>query len=134
MLVWVQNIVVRWRLFYLYALLIVIISVLPINGPGTAINHIFIVSIRLDYLLHCLVYIPLVLFLWIEKGSDLFLTSGKIFIWIILLLVFAAITEVIQYFLTYRAFNINDMLANILGIIIGFAIVLLYNKFGRYFR
>lgn len=134
MLVWVQNIVVRWRLFYLYALLIVIISVLPINGPGTAINHIFIVSIRLDYLLHCLVYIPLVLFLWIEKGSDLVLTSGKIFIWIILLLVFAAITEVIQYFLTYRAFNINDMLANILGIIIGFAIVLLYNKFGRYFR
>ena len=134
MLAWIQNIVMRWKLFYLYALLLVIVSALPINGPGTVINDIFIISIRLDYLLHCLIYLPLVFFLWIEKESDLFITPGKTFIWITILLIFAVITEGMQFFLTYRAFNINDMLANIIGIVIGFAIVLLCRELGRYFR
>lgn len=132
MVAWVQKIVIHWKIFYLYAVLLIILSVLPINGPDTVINHIFIVSIRLDYLLHCLIYIPLVLFLWIDKKSALFAAPGKAFIWITTLLIFAAITEVIQYFLTYRAFNINDMLANILGIVIGFIIILFYRELVRF--
>jgi glycopeptide antibiotics resistance protein len=119
MLAWIQNTVVRWKLFYLYALLLVIVSVLPINGPGTVLNEIFIVSIRLDYLLHCMIYIPVVVFLGIEKKSDFLITPGKTIIWIAVLIIFAAATEWIQYFLTYRAFNINDLISNCLGIMLG---------------
>ncbi len=39
--------------------------------------------------------------------------------WIAALLLFAAATEWIQYYLPYRAFNINDLISNCLGIILG---------------
>lgn len=134
MVAWVQKIVIQWKIFYLYAFVLVLLSILPINSSGSSINHVFIVSIRLDYLLHCLIYIPLVLFLWIDKESALLSTPGKAFIWFIILLIFAVITEVIQYFLTYRAFNINDMLANGLGIIIGFVMVFFFRESHQYNR
>lgn len=123
MLAAMQNIIVRWRLFYLYTLFLILLSVLPINS-GSAINHIFVVSIRLDYLLHCLVYIPLVAFTWIDK-EIISTWTVKAFGWIMALLLFAAITEWIQYFLPYRAFNINDLLANALGVALGIIVLTL---------
>ena len=41
-----------------------------------------------------------------------------------LLMAFA--TEGVQYFLTYRSYNVNDLLSNFLGVLIG-SIVLLIN-------
>ena len=45
--------------------------------------------------------------------------------WLLTGLLFASTTEGLQYFLPYRAFNINDLLANLLGVMVGFALVLL---------
>jgi VanZ family protein len=47
--------------------------------------------------------------------------------WLLLGLFFAAGTEGLQYFLPWRAFNLNDLLANGLGILVGFALLLLIN-------
>jgi VanZ family protein len=130
MLALFQNFVIRWKLFNLYILFLVLLSVLPINSASSSsLNHIFVVSIRLDYLLHCLVYIPLVVFTWAEKEIDVFKAPFKAFIWIVILLVFGAITEWVQYFLPYRAFNINDLLANSLGVVIGFVIITIFRQF-----
>ena len=129
MRVWLQGLVVRWKLFYFYIVFLVLLSVLPINSSSNStINDIFVVTIRLDYLLHCLVNIPLILFLYIDKGIELFRTPVKTVGWVILLLIFAVVTEWIQYFLPYRAFNINDMIANALGVLLGvfFMIALSY--------
>jgi VanZ family protein len=120
MLAWIQNRMVRWKLFYFYLAFLVLLSVLPINSSGSSINHVFVVSIRLDYLLHCLVYIPLVLFLWLEKKSEFLIRSRITIIWVTVLVIFAAATEWIQYYLPYRAFNVNDLISNCLGIILGF--------------
>jgi VanZ family protein len=125
MMVLFQSIVVRWKLFYLYIFFLILLSVLPINSAGSSINHIFVVSIRLDYFLHCLVYVPLATFTWFEKEINSFRTPIKAFGWIIILLLFAVVTEWIQYFLPYRAFNINDMIANTLGVMIGFVLITL---------
>ncbi len=120
-----KSIVVRWKLFYFYSFFLVLLSGLSINSAGSSIHSIFVISIRLDYLLHFLVFFPLVVFTWIDKEINTFRTPIKAFGWIIILLLFAVVTEWIQYFLPYRAFNINDMIANTLGVIIGFALITL---------
>lgn len=47
--------------------------------------------------------------------------------WLLTGLLFASATEGLQYFLPYRAFNINDLLANLLGVMAGFAVLILYH-------
>jgi VanZ family protein len=113
----------RWKLFPAYSLILILLAVLPINGPGSQINHIFIVSVRLDYLLHGLVYIPLAVLAVIDRKLMFGKSSLRTFGWFMVLIIFAAVTEWIQYYLPYRAFNINDLMANILGIIIGFTML-----------
>jgi VanZ family protein len=123
MLVLIQNFVVKWKLFYFYSAFLVLLSVLPINSSDSSINHVFVVSIRLDYLLHCLVYIPLVFFACIDKELNALRLPFKTFGWVIVIFTFAIVTEWVQFFLPYRAFNINDLIANALGVLIGFLII-----------
>lgn len=91
-------------------------AVIPLNSTSaTAMNHLHLV-IRLDYLLHAILFLPWALICiitfrpsgWREKL--LLIAAG-------LLTAFA--TEGVQYFLTYRSYNINDLLANFLGVILG---------------
>jgi VanZ family protein len=44
---------------------------------------------------------------------------------------FVSFLEVIQYFLPYRAYNINDMLANWLGILLSYMLFLLVKKMNK---
>lgn len=125
MLIRISAFIYRWKLFPVYTILLILLSVLPINGPGSQINHIFIVHLRLDYIIHALVYIPLTILAWSDRRIDFYALSLKTAAWIIGLLVFAAVTEWIQFFLPYRAFNINDLIANSLGIIVGLIIVMI---------
>ena len=65
-----------------------------------------------------------------EKGKStlaksLSLSQSQQLFWLLTGLLFASATEGLQYFLPYRAFNINDLLANLIGIMAGFALVLL---------
>jgi len=41
---------------------------------------------------------------------------------------FAATSEIIQYFLPYRAYNINDLMANSLGVLLSFVVWLVWIK------
>jgi glycopeptide antibiotics resistance protein len=113
-------------LFYSYTVILILISVLPINSSGSSINHIFVVSIRLDYLLHFAIFIPWVFLL--QKITQLNLRSvpAKTLGWLVVGVLFALSTEAIQYLLPYRAFNINDLLANGFGVILGFVFFISY--------
>jgi len=127
-----QSLVVRWKLFYLYTVFLILLSVLPINSiSGSSINHIFVVSIRLDYFLHGLIYVPLVFVTWTDRDIDTFTMPFKALVWIMILLLFAAVTEWIQYFLPYRAFNINDLMANITGVLIGLILIVFVEKINK---
>jgi glycopeptide antibiotics resistance protein len=46
--------------------------------------------------------------------------------WLVVGVLFALSTEAIQYLLPYRAFNINDLLANGFGVILGFVFFISY--------
>jgi glycopeptide antibiotics resistance protein len=47
--------------------------------------------------------------------------------WLLLGFLFAAGSEALQYLLPYRAYNVNDLLANMLGILVGFSLLFLIN-------
>ncbi len=106
--------------FYIYVIVLILLSVLPINSAAK-LNDITIISFRGDYFVHALIFIPWALFnLKFCKNNWLWLFTG---------LIFSAGIEMLQYFLPYRAFNINDILSNIIGVILGQLIRFIKAKF-----
>ena len=114
-------------LLLLYCVAIFLLTLLPINGESSSLNNTYIVNIRLDYFLHTLVFLPFLLLATFSfsGNSQRKRTINKILSLIILGLIFAIITEGIQFYLPYRTFNINDLIANTLGVILGFPIIFL---------
>ena len=104
-------------LLVFYTVSVLVVSVVPLSSPSASLNSITLLSLRLDYLLHALVFIPLIP-LWK-------LTWPKHRLWLILPagLLIAAAAEWVQLFLPYRAYNINDLLGNALGVLIGALLV-----------
>lgn len=113
---------VRQGLFLFYLTMIILVSILPINNQDSSLNNTFIVYIRLDYLFHAVCFIP---FAWLSIQSGMFNFRKSTGLFLLLLCGFFLIlfSEGIQYFLPWRAFNINDLLANFLGLAIGFLIL-----------
>ncbi len=107
-------------LFWGYFGFIILLVVLPLNSAGE-LNDVNIVSFRGDYFFHAVVFLPWAFF----KVPFRF----HAFTWFCLGLLFAAATEGIQFFLSYRAFNINDVIANMAGILIGTFLFLLVSRF-----
>ena len=101
------------KLFWLYSLVIVLLVTLPINSAGE-LNNITILHFRGDYFLHALLFVPWAIFYPAMRSGLL--------IWLLLGLIFAAACESVQYLLPYRAFNVNDLAANILGIASGWCL------------
>jgi len=106
-------------LFMVYTIVLVLLAVLPINSTGSVINNTYLISIRLDYILHFVTILPWMFLLWKTGGVSFSSNLYQAFLYIIIGLIFALATETIQYFLPYRAFNINDILANCLGVVLG---------------
>jgi glycopeptide antibiotics resistance protein len=107
----------RW-LFCLYLLAIILLVTLPLNSSGE-LNNITIVTFRGDYFFHALAFIPW--FFFKPVFTQVFHT------WLILGLLFASGSEGLQYLLPYLAFNINDLFANMIGILIGCCLALVLN-------
>jgi VanZ family protein len=96
-----------------------------LNG-GSKINNIFIVEIRADYLIHVALYLPIgflarAYFQNNARSSFKFiLVSG------IGSLAFASGMEYAQFFTTWRSFNINDLIANNIGVTLSYALLLAF--------
>lgn len=100
--------------FYLYIFCVLILVFFPINTQKT-LNNTSVLFLRTDYFLHAILFIPWMFFIRIINFS--FLSE------FLLGIGFASATEGIHYFLPYRTFNLNDLIANISGIIIGIIVV-----------
>jgi len=106
-------------LFSAYTVMLLLLAILPINSAGATINHTYIVSIRLDYLLHFSIFLPWMFLLWKMLGVSFRSNFHQSLYYIFLGLLFAFANEAVQYLLPYRAFNINDLFANSLGVMLG---------------
>jgi VanZ family protein len=121
---------VRKGLSLFYILIIVLISILPINNHNSSFNNTYVVTIRMDYLMHAILFYP---FAWFIYSAGLFrkkilYSRGLVHISGIFLVLFS---ECIQYFFPWRTFNINDLLANFLGLIIGFIVKYMVKRWIR---
>ncbi len=124
------------KLLFTYITILILLAVLPINGTNSILNNNYLLNIRWDYLVHALVYIPLVpliIIVQIKTGRNVQLhgratLSFRTLNIIIISLLYAFSLEGIQYFLSYRALNINDMMANGVGVILGSIVYLILKK------
>jgi glycopeptide antibiotics resistance protein len=116
---WYKRKPVLKKIAISYTVVIILLSVLPVNGGDSLLNDRFILSIRLDYLVHFALFIPWMLLIWIFTGVRFNNTPLKASGWIVAGLILAVSSEYLQYFLPYRAFNINDLVANCLGVLLG---------------
>lgn len=109
---------INW-FFSIYTIGIILLCTLPINSSKSGLNDIYIVSVRLDYITHLFLFIPW-MFLW-RKLTNLNFKKEmfKSTLLIISSLLFAFGSELIQYYLPFRAYNINDLIANGVGVGIG---------------
>jgi VanZ family protein len=101
----------RWGLF-LYLITLVTVSVMPLGNASKELTDITVIRIRGDYLLHMLVYLPMI---------SLMLLSFPKWKWgmVVIALGLGVGLEYLQMLLSYRAFNINDLVANLGGVVIG---------------
>lgn len=112
------NPVMLW--FYLgYVLMLV---VFPFHSANE-LNHITILQLRADYILHALLFLP-----WAFFRPAFGIKPG----WCLLNgLAFAAGSEGLQYLLPYRSWYINDLVANVLGVVFGFGICMFFRAFRK---
>lgn len=118
----VKNFFVHWlgekgrqqlRPWYLFALFFLMWA--PLNGVGPVLNN-YILGIRGDHLMHATVFLPCALF-FIDLSRHRWLA------WL-MCIALAMLCESVQYVLPFRKFDVNDLVANIIGVTIGFIAVL----------
>ena len=109
-----------------YFILLAILMWAPLNGLGIPLDN-YIFGLRADHLLHASVFIPCTLFLWDVFGRGM--TNGRKWaVWATAVAV-GLLTEGVQYLLPYRGFDINDLVANALGVTLGWVVILLIRRY-----
>jgi VanZ family protein len=112
-------------LFWTGYFLILITAFINIAGSFNDINigkGLF--KIRLDHLIHFAVYFLICIYYLAgqRKGLSLF-NSNPLTKFILLVLLLATVTEVVQLWVPGRTFNIVDWIANVCGLIVGVGII-----------
>jgi len=100
-----------------YLILVVFVLTASIH-PVVRLNKIRILEIRLDYILHFILFIPwMILARWRwargEREQMIFYLAAGAGLFL------AGLTEIIQIYVPYRSFSLNDFTANSLGIFVG---------------
>jgi VanZ family protein len=110
-------------IFWLFTTIIMVQAIAPVNSANSKLNHTFIFFIRLDYLAHVAMFMCLsVLFRLAYFPQPGFVFSREIMYFGVMLST-AVFSEAIQWLVPYRVFNINDILANLLGVILSIPLV-----------
>jgi len=112
----------------LYLLLLLTGALIPLGMGSTALNNNYTFHIRADYLLHALFYIPLPVVLLLSRWGRRVGLMQVILFSILVVVLF----ETVQMLVPYRAFNINDLIANGVGVVIGLvAAVFIWRRFSQ---
>ncbi|MFR9597422.1 MAG: hypothetical protein SNH79_07605 [Rikenellaceae bacterium] len=101
----------------LFIISLILLMIIPIGNTTSLINNTFTVGLRGDYLLHALIYLP-----WMFVGKLLFGVKLNKYIWFAVGLVTVLALEYIQMLLPYRGFNVNDIIAGLIGVVLSLII------------
>ena len=113
-------------IFFTYILAIIVVAVFPFSAAGVgAMNQVYVLSFRLDHLLHLVAFVPLYpLGIWLFKPIR---WKGRVYL-LMAGLVIASLAEFIQYFIDYRAYNPADLISNLAGVLLGAIIMFMVKK------
>lgn len=100
-----------------YFLFLAILMWAPLNGFDVELNR-YVIGLRMDHLLHGSVFIPCTLFLWDVYGVG----RRKWAVWVTAVGI-GVLTESVQALLPYRGFDPSDMIANFLGVTLGYCVI-----------
>jgi len=119
--------------YFLAAWIITIITVSSIPSIPTMKIHTARAEIRIDYLIHICEYGLLAFLAFLSfAGKDFKIVCGKFILITISLIAFALLDEFHQKVIPGRAFNVNDIISNILGIFIAAIFcALIFRKIAR---
>jgi len=113
------------QLFIAYISLVFLLSVIPLNSSSA---NTYTIIIRSDYLIHLLLFLPFPVFIWLFVEANHKKSFLSILLWLVFGFCFAIICEGMQLIVPYRVFNINDLAANLSGILLGCLIFLVKRK------
>jgi len=121
-------------LLYIYLATLLILTVIPINGTGDILDNNYTLNIRWDYIVHALVYVPMISLLMMRNQKSLSHKFKALDLKIIIIaIIIAILLEAIQLLIPWRTFNVNDMGSNILGVVLGVIVLMIFkDKFYSY--
>lgn len=101
--------------FIIYFLTLLLLYIVPLEGDFR-LNRYRFSGFRLDHIMHALVFIPTAFVI-----APIFLrqTQFRVLKIILLSFVVAAIFETIHILVPYRAFTVEDLLSNLIGVAVG---------------
>lgn len=108
----------------LYLIMLLSAALIPLGMGSTTLNNNYTFHVRADYLLHALFYIPLPIILLLSRWGK---RGGWVPV-ILLSIVVVVLFEMVQMLIPYRAFNINDLIANGVGVMIGLVLFVVFGK------
>ncbi len=113
-------------ILFSYLAVLLLVHILPINGKESVLNNNYILSIRLDYLGHAIMFGVLTILglIYVKKKRKSISYSVIAFSLFTLLLV-AVSMEGLQYVISWRSFNVNDLVANGVGVGLAYVIFIL---------
>lgn len=114
---------------WFFTAIIIVQAIAPINGVNSKLNNTYLISIRLDYLFHVAMFACLSVLFRLAYFPERSLTFSKAVLYFGVMLTAAFFSEAIQWLVPYRVFNINDLIANFLGVILSFLLI----RQGRFF-
>lgn len=98
-------------LLRVYLVGIVVLALVPTGGMN--MSSVTVLSLRADYLAHVVLYVP-----WAFLGLA---ARKREPLWFALGVLLAAGSEGLHHLLDYRTYNVNDLLANMIGVAAGYA-------------
>jgi len=111
---------------------LIFISVMPLSmGTSESLSNIYLLDFRLDYLLHVLIFAVWGVLAGIY-ASRFAKERNKILLNLFLVgLLLAVSTEYVQRFIPYRGYNVNDLVGNVIGVVLGFGVLLATGRYRR---
>ncbi len=118
------------KLLAFYLVLVFILHVIPTGpseGGGLALSSRVVLFIRADYLLHLLIFVPLMVLVWLHLNKENITGRTRFnhtLYWLAAGVLFAAFVEGVQCLLAHRAYNPVDLILNVSGVLLGAVIML----------
>ncbi len=114
--------ITKKKVFICYISVLILLIILPINNASSKLNNTYVLQVRADYLMHVFVFFPWMLF---KPEKTIVIRDWQ---WFSVGIFFAFFMESLQYPLPYRTFNLNDALANTIGVVFGIIIIFFRKK------